>query len=308
MRGWLGRGWAALRIAADRADLWPAGALGWLVFVGWFPLLMVVAPPDAEGIEAFGISIYLSQSFPLNVLALAAAVVAGFAALCGLAAAAEVAIHRLAEPGGTRPPAGHATFSAFAIVLVCSVPVVAALGLVLAAVIAVAPAEYLSSDLGSPILLRIAIRLVPQLLVAVVVLLVMQTVGGVALRVSFARQGRAAIAAFADGLRTIRARPLEPIGVATIGLLLDGLMAGLNVALLSVLWTPIGTGLGDGLLSRPETILLLLGFVAIWLGLLLVAGALHVGVSAWWAMEVRGADRARDTSSERLAAPGPAGP
>jgi hypothetical protein len=33
-------------------------------------------------------------------------------------------------------------------------------------------------------------------------------------------------------------------------------------------------------------VLLLLGFVAIWLALLLAAGALHVAVSAFWAMEL----------------------
>jgi membrane protein implicated in regulation of membrane protease activity len=56
-------------------------------------------------------------------------------------------------------------------------------------------------------------------------------------------------------------------------------------ALLSVLWMPIGGALDGGQLATPGTLLLLLGFVAIWLGLLLVAGAVHVAVSAWWAIE-----------------------
>ena len=42
---------------------------------------------------------------------------------------------------------------------------------------------------------------------------------------------------------------------------------------------------GGGRLATPETLLLLLGFVAIWLGLLLAAGAVQVAVSAWWAIE-----------------------
>jgi hypothetical protein len=297
MRGWAEHGLAGLRIGADRSDLWPAGALAWLVFVGWLPLLLVVAAPDAEGIEAFGVTMYLSQLFPLNLIALAGAAVAGFAALCALAAAAEVAILQLAAPRARRPSPSRATLASFTIVLVSAVPVVAALGLVLGGIINVAPAEYLSSDLSTPVLLRIAGRLVPQLLVALAVLVVMQAVAGIALRTSYANPTRPATSAFGDALRAIRSRPLAPLGVATTALLLDGLMVALNVALLGVLWTPIGTGLGDGLRDRPETILLLLGFVAIWLGLLLAAGALHVVVSAWWAMEVR--------TGAWLPAPGP---
>ncbi|HET6744763.1 MAG TPA: hypothetical protein VFH90_02825, partial [Candidatus Limnocylindria bacterium] len=49
---------------------------------------------------------------------------------------------------------------------------------------------------------------------------------------------------------------------------------------------PIAMALSDGRVANPSTLLLLLGFVAIWLALLLVAGALHVVVSAWWAMEL----------------------
>ena len=66
MPGWLARAGEALRIGADRADLWPAGTLAWLAYVGWLPLLLVIAPVDADAIEAFGVSVYLSQSFPLN--------------------------------------------------------------------------------------------------------------------------------------------------------------------------------------------------------------------------------------------------
>jgi hypothetical protein len=308
VRGWLWRGWAALRIAGERSDLWPAGALGWLVFVGWLPLLLVVAPPDAEGIEAFGVSMYLSQSFPLNVALLAAAAVAGFAALCLLAAAAEVAIEQSADPAASHPPAGRVTLSAFAIVLVAAVPVVAAAGLAMGGVLAVAPAEYLSADLATPVLLRIVARLLPQLGVLLVVLLLMQTLGGTALRMAFTRPGRPATATLAAAFRAIVARPLRPLGVAIAGLLVDAATVAISVPVLGVLWSPISTGLGDGLRSRPETILLLLGFVAVWLGLLLAAGALHVAISAWWAMEVGTGVRVAGAAGDLAATSGPAGP
>jgi membrane protein implicated in regulation of membrane protease activity len=60
----------------------------------------------------------------------------------------------------------------------------------------------------------------------------------------------------------------------------------LSFALLRILWTPIGAAIDGGRLATPDTLLLLLGFVAIWLALLLAAGAVHVAMSAWWAMEL----------------------
>ena len=80
--------------------------------------------------------------------------------------------------------------------------------------------------------------------------------------------------------------PGGPIGVVVGGLLVDLLvLVVVTTALLSVLWMPIGDALATGRLATPETLLLLLGFVAIWLGLLLAAGAVQVAVSAWWAIE-----------------------
>ena len=308
MRGWLGRGWTALQIAADRSDLWPAGTLGWFAFVGWLPLLLVVAPPNAESIEAFGVSMYLSQSFPLNVVALAAAIVAGFIALCVLAAAAEVAIEQAADPRAGHPSPGRATLSAFAIVLVSAVPVVAAAGLVVGAVLAVAPAEYLSADLATPILLRIGLRVLPEIAVLALVLLLMQLLAGTALRIGFIHPGQPSSRSLGAALRSIARGPWRPLGVAAAGLLIDALSVAVTIGVLGLLWPPISTGLGDGLGSRPETVLLLLGFVAVWLGLLLAAGALHVAISAWWAMEVGTGAGARGTAGIRNDASRPVGP
>ena len=65
-----------------------------------------------------------------------------------------------------------------------------------------------------------------------------------------------------------------------------------------MLWVPIGSDLDGGRLATPETLLLLLGFVAIWLGLLLAAGAVQVAVSAWWAIEQ--ARHGREIAREEL--------
>jgi hypothetical protein len=125
---------------------------------------------------------------------------------------------------------------------------------------------------------------------------------------AFSVPGRPGTAVLAAALRSIVARPLRPLGVAVAGMLIDATTLTVNVALLQVLWQPIGIGLGDGLRSRPDTVLLLLGFVAVWLGLLLAAGALHVAVSAWWAMEVGTGARASGVTGIRTVTPGAAGP
>ena len=71
------------------------------------------------------------------------------------------------------------------------------------------------------------------------------------------------------------------------GLLLDVLVLVVTIALLSVLWMPIGTALDGGRLATSRG-LLLVGFVAIWLGLLLAAGAVHAWrFPTWWAISSR---------------------
>ena len=300
MRNWLGRGMRAAQSAADRADLWPAGALAWLVFIGWLPLLLVIAPPDAEGLEAFGVSLYLAESFPVNVALLAGGLVVGFAAACLLASAAELVIHDAMAPGDRHALSATRTLSAFAVVLVCSVPVVAALGLVLLSGFAVAPSEYMSAELGTPVLLRILLRLVPQLVILAAALMAAQAIAGTALRIGFANRGRPATAALSAAVRLIRRRAPGLVGIAAVGLIVDTLIVAIEYGILRVLWQPIGLGLGDGLESRPETILLLLGFIAVWLGLLLAAGALHVAISIWWAAEV---GSGREASAPMAGAP-----
>ena len=60
MGGWLRRALYAAQLAGDRADLWPAGALAWLAFLGWLPFMVVVARPDPNDLAFLGVSIYTS--------------------------------------------------------------------------------------------------------------------------------------------------------------------------------------------------------------------------------------------------------
>jgi hypothetical protein len=52
--------------------------------------------------------------------------------------------------------------------------------------------------------------------------------------------------------------------------------------LINVLWAPIGAGLVAGGAIDATGVLLLVGFVAIWLCLVLAGGALHAWGSATW--------------------------
>ena len=285
MPGWLRRALFAAQLAGDRADLWPAGALAWLAFLGWVPFLVVVAAPDPNDLAFIGVSIYTSGAFPLNVIFLAALAVAIFALLLLLSATAQVALLRnAAAPDPARPPLARAVLTAFTIVLLAALPAVAALGVLLAGVATVAPDAFQSPDTSTPILVRLGGPLIPLLLLFLVALLAGQAFGGTALRVAHQAPGRPLTEVLGRAARDLR-RPWGAIGVVLGGLLLDLVVLVVTVALLGVLWMPIGDALGAGRLATPETLLLLLGFVAIWLGLLLVAGAVHVAVSAWWAIE-----------------------
>jgi len=286
MRGWLRRALYAAQLAGDRADLWPAGALAWLAFVGWIPFLVVVARPDPDDLAFIGISIYTSGAFPFNLIALAAVAVATFALLCLVAATAQLALLRsAAAPDPSRPPFARAMGTAFTIVLISTLPSVGALAALLTGVVAVAPDAFQSPDTSTPILVRLGAPLIPFLILFVLALLAGQAFGGTALRVAHATSGAPITTVLGQSGRTLWRHPRGTIGVVLGGLLLDVVLLVLTSALLTVLWMPIGDALEAGRLATPETLLLLLGFVAIWLGLLLMAGAVHVAVSAWWAIE-----------------------
>jgi hypothetical protein len=292
VRAWLSHGARAARLASDRADLWPAGALGALVYLGWLPLLLVVAPPDVGDLPLFGAALRASSAFPANVIALGLAVVSGIVLLCLLAAMAEAALLRAAAPGAAHAPFGSASLTAVAVILVAGLPVAAAVVVVLLTAIATVPTVYQSPDFGAPLAIRLLVVLLPALLLLVAAALAGQAFGGVALRRALAPGAGSLPRALADAVAELRRRPWPRIGVAAAGLLGDALMVTLTFALLRVLWAPIASELTAGRLTNPEALLLLVGFVAIWLGLLLAAGALHVMISAWWALELGGPDPA----------------
>src|SRR5213595_1841542 len=75
-RGLLGNARSAAMLAADHPELWAAGALAQLAFLGWLPFVVaIVALPGLGDLGLFWSSVALAPSFPLNFLDLAAATV-----------------------------------------------------------------------------------------------------------------------------------------------------------------------------------------------------------------------------------------
>ncbi len=291
MTGWLRRGAAAAAIASERSDLWPAGALAWLAYAGWLPLLLAVAPPEVGDVADLAVSLYSSGSYPANVVALAAAAVGGLLLLAYLAVAGEAAVARGLRPDRVGPGAAEATLAGLSVLLLATVPVAVATAWLLLGAVVSAPAVYTAPGPDDTVIPRLAAELVPQLLAVGGAFLVAQAIGGRLLRQTLATSPDRLGRALRDGARDLARAPVRWVGVAAAGWVKDALLLVGSWALLRSLWDAVADSLGPGLLARPQGLVLLVGFVAIWLILLLVGGALHAFISAWWLLEEEAGER-----------------
>jgi hypothetical protein len=124
-----------------------------------------------------------------------------------------------------------------------------------------------------------------------------QAFGAVAMRRAVGPAAVPVGAAMRASLRDLARHPVRRLGIALASFVADLIALALAIALLRVLWAPIRADLGAGQLASPQALLLLLGFVAIWLALVFSFGALHACISTWWSMEL-----ARPTTAGRPAA------
>jgi hypothetical protein len=282
-RGWLHHASRAGRIIGDRADLWVGGALAWLAYGGVLIFLGAVVPfPSLADLAFFSADIAVSGSF-LPAVLLGAGLLVAFLVLCVLHALGASVV--IGELDGRRGWFAAAT-ELLAAHLVASVPVAAA-GLFLSWRLAVvAPAEYQSPDIGGPLALRIAGGVLPELLVVLVVLIAVQVAtAGASWRVA-GRRRIALAAALRGGLADAVRRPLRLTGVAVATLAAHLVYGAITFLLLRLLYAPIGAALAEGRVRDVGMVTLLVGFVAIWLCLVLGGGALHAWASAWWAGEL----------------------
>lgn len=288
---WWRRGLAAAAMVADRPELWLPGALVSLLFAGWLPFVLVVVPlPGPGDLPFMAAAIRGSPLFPWNIaLGLAGL---GIVLLIGylLAAAAEaLLLARTAGGRATRRSAVAALPGMVAVLMAASLPAAAAAGLLALRVVSVAPAVFQSPDVGGGPILRTLVAVAPFGALLGAALFVSQLIGAPALR-RLATPATARPPTALDALRgsvgDLARRPVQLAATAALTLLAHVAYLAFVFLLLSVLWRPIAAELSAGLTFDPVVPALLVGFVAIWICLVLGAGALHAWASAWWSFEL----------------------
>lgn len=264
----------SLATVSDDPARWLPGALAWTVSAGWIALVAGVArPPTTAELTFLGARFYTSGAWPWNLVGLIGVLAALAALAVVLAAAGETVLVR-----GARATAAEVRRTA-TISVACGLPLLLAVGMLAFGAATVAEAEFNSPyGEGSP-LLRIGLRLAPLLVGTLLIALGCRAWWASALRDALAGVpvGRALGRAPSRLVRHAAAASLQSAGglAARIGSIV------LAALLLRVLWAPIDDRLVHGEIG-PALVLLLVGFVAIWLCLVLAGGALWAWGSLTW--------------------------
>lgn len=285
---WLSGGLAAARVASDRVELWFPGALVSFAAAGWLVLLLTVAPdPDAAGAAGLGLQLMASPWWPWNVVVLGVAIVSGLATILLAIAFGEVAlVMGLSDPArdGTPPTVPRAA----AVLAVAGLPALAA-AVILGWLAAPAAVDaVLGADPATPVSARLLEATWPYLVALAAVIVVVQAVGAAGLR----QPGW-------QGLATARRRGhrLIPQAAVTLGAFVAA--QALTGGMLAVMWHPLADRLATGGLAQPTTVILLLGFVWIWLVLVVICGVVQAWTSAWWQAELGAGPRAESMEDAR---------
>jgi hypothetical protein len=275
---------AAARIAAERSELWLPGALSWITFLGWLPFVASVpGPPDEAQLTFFGAGLVTSGAWPFNAIAIGIVLVCLVVAAFGLGALGEATLRSELAPSATSRR-WSIVRRLLAVRLLAAGPAAVGTVALLVGLAAVAPAEFSSPDIGGNVVIRIAERVAPLAVVALLLLLASQALAAAAERTRLA--GGSALESLAAGVRRLRDRPWAALAVVlgSFGIRVAYLVgAGL---LVSVLWSPIEALLAAGFGLDPGTALLLVVFVAVWLCLVVGGGVLQAWSSIWWTLEL----------------------
>jgi hypothetical protein len=277
MRLWRDAAFASFRLASERPELWLPGALAWIVSVGWMPFVAAVArPPSVAELTFLGARIVTSGAWPWNAVLIGAGCVAVVLfALTVSAGSNAVLIAQL----GRRAASVADVRRMLAVNLVAALPAALSTLVVLIALVSVAPREFNAPDPAGGPVLQTVLRLGPYLGLLVLTAAVGAAMSAVAGRLAIGdRYGITGALRSAPGV-ALRA---EVAAHALIAFLAQVVFLAFGALLLSVLWAPIGAQLGAASGIDVATGLLLVGFVAIWLCLVLAGGALHAWSVATW--------------------------
>ena len=277
MNRWRRAAGASAHDVSVRPELWVPGALAWLVAIGWLPLIVVVArPPSVSDLTFLGARLVTSGAWPWSAVLIAA----GLLSLIALGfAAVALANASLIATVGARAFRFDDALRLLRISAVAAVPAGIALGFLLLTASIVAPGQFNAPDPpGGPVVSTL-LRLVPQLAV-----------------------DRGTRPRRAGDLGRWRPDHGDPRGgdvpgdspggtdaaAAAVAIhLAASVLAGvvllvLATMLLGVLWAPIGASLGAFGDFDLATGLLLIGFVGVWLCIVLAGGALHAWSAVTW--------------------------
>ena len=275
MRRWLDVALPTLQLVSERPALWVVGGLAWAATAGPIALFAAVVPlPTVSDLTYLAARTFVAGAWPWNAITLGVA-----AMVLVLLALLLVTISDAALVLGHGPPPG-ATARAYGVAILGAAPVGLPLVALTAAVAATAPAEFLAPDAdGAEPLLRTAGAVAPLLAAAAVAALV-GAAWAAGARVRVVARGESVTRAAVTSIRSFTTGVSVTHAVVAAGAWLAYL--GLAITLLGVLWSPIGERLGAGAGFGAAEAALLVGFVAIWLCLVLGGGALHAwGVVSW---------------------------
>jgi hypothetical protein len=267
------------------------------VTVGWVALLVGVGRPLGDGELTFiGAGIFASGAWPWNAVGIGLAGLAVALLAFLLAAAGEAALLRRtqATPGDVR--------RIFVLGVVCAAPVLVGLLALAIATVVVGPAEFNAPNQELGPMARTALRLSP-----ILVTILVAASAGAAIHAGAARgvvAGRTTVRALRGAPRMLAAAGTSALLQASGILVARIVYVAMCAILLRVLWAPIGLRLAETGIDAAVG-LLLVGFVAIWLCLLLGGGALHAWGSVSWTRVLRTGVSEPGGSPERMESTGP---
>jgi len=277
MRRWRDAAAWSIRLVSGRPELWLPGALAWLASVGWVPFIVAVAqPPSVAELTFLGARIVTSGAWPWNAVLIGSVLIVTVLLAFLLTAIANAVLIALV---GGRPPATSDAARVLAVSLVTALPAALATLVILLAAVVIAPREFNAPDPAGGPVLRTVLRLTPYL-----VLLGITSAAGAALAAVAGRLAVRRRVRLANALRSASAIALgaAPAIHAMAAFAMQLLFLAFATMLLAVLWAPIGARLESAGEFEVAVGLLLVGFVAIWLCLVLAGGALHAWSAATW--------------------------
>ncbi len=278
MLAWWRAAARAAAVVASAPATWLPGALAWVLMLGWVPLVLVVAvPPSVGDLTFFGAGIYTSGAWPWNAIiaALGATLVA--TAIVLLTALSETALAGMDR----RAPTFGVVLRVAAIAVVTGAPAAIAAAAAGIAFVVVALDEFTSPGAADPLLRTIG-RLAPFGIAVVVAWTIGATVHAAAIR-AVVRGDHGVGHALSRAPRRLW-RTGWPVVVGAVASLVARIaFLAISLLLLGVLWSSIAARLDPGGIDAAVAPLLV-GFVAIWLCLVLAGGALHAWGSLTWTL------------------------